>query len=82
MAIKPLGLKLQLFLEQASISIRNVQPFSLPSKEPWTQKSPTIILDLHKNKETKVDLHIFKTEFLEIKSKYKHHISVYTDGSK
>ena len=26
--------------------------------------------------------HIFKNEFLEIKSKYKHHLSVYTDGSK
>ena len=26
--------------------------------------------------------HIFKTEFLEIKSTYKHHISIYTDGSK
>ena len=26
--------------------------------------------------------HIFKNEFLEIKSKYKHHLSIYTDGSK
>ena len=25
---------------------------------------------------------IFKNEFLEIKSKYKHHLSIYTDGSK
>ena len=29
-----------------------------------------------------VDSHIFKTEFLEIKSTYKQHISIYTDGSK
>ena len=55
MAIKPLDLRIQLFLEQAYISIRNVQPFSLPSKEPWTQKSPLIILDLHKNKKSEVD---------------------------
>ena len=41
-----------------------------------------IILDLHKNKKSEADSHIFKTEFLEIKSKYKHHISIYTDGSK
>ena len=26
--------------------------------------------------------HIFKTEFLEIKSTYKYHISIYTDSSK
>ena len=30
---------------------------------------------------SEVDSHIFKTEFLEIKSTYKHHISIYTDGS-
>ena len=35
-AIKPLGLRIQPLLEQANISIKNVQPFSLPSKEPWT----------------------------------------------
>ena len=43
---------------------------------------PKIILDLHKNKNSEVESHIFKNEFLEIKSKYKHHLSVYTDGSK
>ena len=39
-------------------------------------------LDLHKNKKSEVDSHIFKTEFLEIKSAYKHYMSIYTDGSK
>ena len=43
---------------------------------------PKIILDLHKNKKSEVESHIFKNEFLEIKSKYKHHLSIYTDGSK
>ena len=32
--IKPLGLRIQPLLEQANISIEDVQPFSLPSKEP------------------------------------------------
>ena len=81
-AIKPLGLRIQPLLEQDNISIKNVQPFSLPSKEPWTQNPPKVILDLHKNKKSEVDSHIFKTEFLEIKSAYKHYISIYTDGSK
>ena len=81
-AIKPLGLRIQPLLEQANISIKNVQPFSLPSKEPWTQNPPTVILDLHKNKKSEVVSHIFKTEFLEIKSAYKHYMSIYTDGSK
>ena len=39
-------------------------------------------LDLHKNKNSEVKSHIFKNEFLEIKSKYKHHLSIYTDGPK
>ena len=69
-------------MKHTNISIKNVQHFSLPSKEPWTQNPPEIILDLHKNKKSEVDSHIFKTEFLEIKSIYKHHISIYTDGSK
>ena len=69
-AIKPLGLRILPLLEQANISIKNVQPFSLPSKEPWTQNPPKVILDLHKNKKSEVDSHIFKTEFLEIKSAY------------
>ena len=81
-AIKPLGLRIQPLLEQANISIKNVQPFSLPSKEPWTQNPPKVILDLHKNKKSEVDSHIFKTEFLEIKYAYKHYMSIYTDGTK
>ena len=81
-AIKPLGLRIQPLLEQANISIKNVQPFSLPSKEPWTQNPPKVILDLHKNKKSEVDSHISKAEFLEIKSTYKHYMSIYTDGSK
>ena len=80
--IKPLGLRILPLLEQANISIKNVQSFPLPSKEPWTQNPPKVILDLHKNKKSEVDSHIFKTEFLEIKSTYKHYISIYTDGSK
>ena len=75
-------MRILLLLEQANISIKNVQPFSLPSKEPWTQNPPRVILDLHKNKKSEVDSHIFKTEFLEIKSAYKHYMSIYTDGSK
>ena len=62
-AIKPLGLRILPLLEQANISIENVQPFSLPSKEPWAQNPPKVILDLHKNKKSEVDSHIFRTEF-------------------
>ena len=81
-AIKPLGLRILQLLQQANISIKNVQPFSLPSKEPWTQNPPKVILDLHKNKKSEVESYIFKTEYLEIKSAYKHYISIYTDSSK
>ena len=59
MAIKPVGLRIQPLLEQANISIKNVQHFSLPSKEPWTQNPPKIILNLYKNKKSEVDSHIF-----------------------
>ena len=74
-AIKSLGLRMQPLLEEANINIKNVQPFSFRSKEPWTLNPPKIILDLHKNKKSQVESHIFKNEFLEIKSKYKHHLS-------
>ena len=40
--------------------------------------APRVILDLHKNKKSEVDSHIFKTEFLEIKSAYKRYMSIYT----
>ena len=79
---QPLGLRIQPLLKQANISIKHVQPFSLPSKAQWTQNLPNVILDLHENKKSEVDSHIFKTEFLEIKSAYKHYMSIYTDGSK
>ena len=83
-AIKPLGLRIQPLLEEVNINDKNIQPFSFPSKEPWTLNPPKIILDLHKNikKKTEVESHIFKNEFLEIKSNYKHYLSIYTDGSK
>ena len=41
-----------------------------------------VILDLHKNKKSEVESHIFKTEFLEIKYTYKHYIYIYTNGTK
>ena len=66
LAINPLGLRILPLLEQANISIKNVQPFSLPS----AQNPPKVISDLHTNKKSEVDSHIFKTEFLEIKSAY------------
>ena len=81
-AIKPLGLRIQPLLEEANINIKTVQPFSFPSKEPWTLNPPKIIFDLHKNKKTEVESHIFKNKFLEIKSNYKHYLSIYTDDSK
>ena len=81
-AIKPIGLRIQPLLKEANINIKNVQPFSIPSKEPWTLNTPKIILDLHKNKKSEVESHIFKNEFLEIKSNYKHYLSIYKDGSK
>ena len=61
--MKPLGLRILPLLEQANISIKNVQPFSLLSKETWTQNPPKVILDLHKNKKSEIDSHIFKLNF-------------------
>ena len=82
-AIKPLGLRILPLLEQANISIKNVQPFS-PSIERamGTEPSKGYFRPSLKNKKSEVDSHIFKTEFLEIKSAYKHYMSIYTDGSK
>ena len=62
-AIKPLGLRTQPLLEQANIIIKNVQPFALPSKEPWTQNPPKIILDLHKTRNQKLSLIFLKLSF-------------------
>ena len=77
--IKPFGLRIQPLLEQANISIKNVQPFSRLWKEPWTQNPPKLFLIFIKRRNQKLT-HIFK--FLDIKSIYKHHISIYTDGTK
>ena len=41
-----------------------------------------LLVIINKNRKSEVDSHIFKTEFLEIKSAYKHYMSIYTDGSK
>ena len=57
-------------------------PFPFHPKERWTLNPPKIIIDLHKNKKSEVESHIFKNEFLEINSKYKHNLSIYTDSSK
>ena len=62
-AMKPLGLRIQPLLEKANISIKNVQPFPLSSKEPWTQTTPKIILDLHKTRNQKLILTFLKLNF-------------------
>ena len=61
--MKPLGLRILPLLEQANISIKNVQPFSLLSKEPWTQNPPKVILDLHKTRNQKLILTFLKLNF-------------------
>ena len=75
------SLRIQPLLEQANISIKMLSLFPFHRKS-HRQNTPKVILDLHKQKKSEVDSHIFKTEFLEIKSAYKHYISIYTDGSK
>ena len=45
------------------LALKMFNLFSLPSKEPWTQKPPKIFLDLHKNKKSEVDSHSFKADF-------------------
>ena len=42
-AIKTIGLRVQPLLEEAKINIKNIQPFSFPSKEPWALNPPKII---------------------------------------
>ena len=64
------------------LNMRNSYQKNLFMKKPWTLNPPRVILDLHKNKKSEGESHIFKTEFLEIKSAYKHYMSIYTDGSK
>ena len=59
-----------------------LNPLILEYNRCLTLNPPKIILDLHKNKKSEVEAHIFKNKFLEIKSKYKHHLSIYTVGSK
>lgn len=83
-AIKPLGLRIKPLLVEAKIDTTIIQENKLLNKEPWTLTTPNIILDLHlyENKKSETSPDIFKTKFLEIKSKYKDYISIYTDGSK
>ena len=79
-------------LAQAKINIDSIQSYTLPTQEPWAltpppppqkkKKKKKIILDLHKNKKFEVDSSFFKSDFLEIRSKFKHHLSIYTGGSK
>ncbi|MCU7800748.1 MAG: reverse transcriptase-like protein [gamma proteobacterium symbiont of Lucinoma myriamae] len=81
-SIKPLGFRIKPLLEEAKIDIKNIQKFSLPVQEPWILKPPTIILSIHQNKKSQTNPDVLKTEFLEIKSKFPNHITIYTDGSK
>ena len=62
-AIRPLGLRILPLLEQANISIKNVQRFSLPSKEPWTQNPPKVFLIFIKTRNQKLILIFLKLNF-------------------
>ena len=62
-AIKPLGLRIQPLLEQANVSIKNVQPFFLPSKEPWTQNPPKLFYILIKTRNQNLILIFLKLNF-------------------
>ena len=80
--LNPLAWEYNRYLKRPISILKMFSIFLFQSKEPWTLNPPKIILDLHKNKKTEVESHIFKNEFLEIKSNYKHYLSIYTDGSK
>ena len=80
--IKPLGLRIEPLLNESNINVKNIKPFKLPVKEPWTIDPPNIIFDLNINKKSMTNPLFYQTKFLEIKSQYKDYISIYTDGSK
>ena len=61
-------------MKRPILILKLFSPFLVPSKEPWTLNPPKIVKE--------VESHIFKNEFLEIKSNYKHYLSIYADGSK
>ena len=81
-SIKPLGIRTQHILQEANISIDKITPFTFPYAEPWIKKPPEVILNLNHDKKLDTDQVMFKTKFLEIKSKYAAHTAIYTDGSK
>ena len=81
--IKPLGLRIQSFTEETSFDENNVKEISTPDTPPWTITSPNVIFDLKSiTKKSETSPEIFLSKYHEIKSKYKDHYAIYTDGSK
>ena len=79
--IKPLGLRIKPFIEHLGVNIsdidsykQNTAPYELPIRH--------IILDLQEFKKDETAPEIFKSQYREIKYRYKDHCPVYTDGSR
>ena len=81
-AIPTFGIRIKHHLSNMNFSLGQINRVCVPQEPPWTLKMPHVILDLCNNRKAETSPDIFKSKFLEVKSRYRDHSQIYTDGSK
>lgn len=79
--IKPFGLRIKPFIEQLGIKITDIDSYKQKTP-PYELPARHIILELQQYKKDETSPLIFKSRYREIKSLYKDHSPIFTDGAR
>ena len=80
--IPSFGLRIKPHISAANIHLEEISHTCIPKSPPWLVPKPKFIFDLRKHKKSETCSLKIQQDFAEIKSKYEHYETIYTDGSK
>jgi ribonuclease HI len=80
--IKPLGLRMQCYLDIIKIDEYIIDEVEVPTIAPWKISTPITIMDLTKQKKSQTNPAEYVEKYNIIRSQFPSHKFMYTDGSK
>ena len=73
---------METIIGEAEVDLTEIHKTIIPDIQPWTLRTPNIILTFRKFHKNKTYPLIFQEELGKVKEKYSKHLHIFTDGSK
>ena len=81
-AIKPMGLRIERYLDEVGFHTHVIAPYTLMKTPPWKLIVPTVCFDLCKYKKSDTDPTLYRLHYSELIESFTDYTHIFTDGSK